>query len=259
MNTQPADWQSSSGQPLPDDGEIHVWRIPLDRPAEQVTRLDALLSADEHERADRYKADEVRREYIVGRGALRILLGGYLGIAPQAVAFEYEQRGRPVLAGGSHSLGLSFNLTNARDLALAAFVHGSRIGIDLESNRRRVELNDVARHFFSPAECAALFALPAALQRQGFFNAWTRKEAYLKARGAGLSRPLDRFEVSLAPGEPPRLLKDATDPGAELRWSLLDLDNLPGYTAALAVEGFPTHIACFDFQIQFTAEKNQRV
>jgi len=249
MNDQPAVWQPSSGQPLPGDGEIHVWRIRLDQPVDEVARLSALLSADECERASRYRVDEVRREYIVGRGALRVILGAYLGISPQQVAFIYEQHGRPLLAESLRGFGLSFNLTNARDLALAAFVHGRGIGIDLESNRRRVELRDVARHFFSPAECAVLFALPETLQRQGFLNAWTRKEAYLKARGTGLSRPLDRFEVSLAPDEPARLLSDATDPGAERLWSLVALQGLPGYTAALAVEGFPTRLAGFDFQI----------
>jgi 4'-phosphopantetheinyl transferase len=247
MDDQTTPWQPSATQSLPETGEIHVWCIRLDCPAEQVARWSALLAPDELERAARYRVDEVRREYVVGRGTLRALLGGYLRIEPRQVEFEYGPRGRPALAGRLRGHPLNFNLSNARDLALAAFVNGRGIGVDLESNRRRVALQDVAGRFFSPAECAALFALPEDLQRQGFLNAWTRKEAYLKARGTGLARPLDRFEVSLAPGEPARLLKDTSDPGAEQRWSLVALEGLPGYTAALAVEGRPRRLRCFDF------------
>jgi 4'-phosphopantetheinyl transferase len=247
MDDLKANWLPSTGALFPGDGEVHIWRIRLDCSADQTGRLAGLLSPDEKERAARYRIDEVRREYIVGRAALRILLANYLGDSPQAIPFAYEERGRPVLAHTHCASGLCFNLSNARILALAAFTQGRRIGIDLESNKRRVELNDVAARFFAPAERAALFDLPADRQRQAFFNCWTRKEAYLKARGMGLSRPLDRFEVSLAPGEPARLLSDALDPGAPGRWSLVSVDGLPGYTAALAVDGPPTRIACYDF------------
>ncbi len=247
MDDLKADWLPSTGAQIPVEGEIHIWRIRLDCPAGQTARLAALLSPDEEERAARYRIDEVRREYIVGRAALRLLLASYLGDAPRAIAFAYEERGRPVLAQNHCASGLCFNLSNARVLALAAFTRGQRIGVDLESNKRRVELMDVAARFFAPAERAALFGLAVDRQRQAFFNCWTRKEAYLKARGMGLSRPLDRFEVSLAPGEPARLLSDATEPDAPGRWSLVSVNGLPGYTAALAVEGSPSHITCFDF------------
>jgi 4'-phosphopantetheinyl transferase len=247
MDNLKMDWlPSAGGHPL-GDGEIHVWRIRLDCPKEEIDRLAALLSPDEQERAARYRIEEVRREYVVGRGVLRTLLAGYLGSDAQAVRFAYEERGRPVLAAVQCASGLCFNLSNARVLALAAFAHGQQIGIDLEWNKRRVELKDVAARFFAPAERAALFDLPVDRQRQAFFNCWTRKEAYLKARGMGLSRPLDRFEVSLAPGEPARLLSDATDPEAPGHWSLVNLDGLAGFTAALAVEGSPTSIASYDF------------
>jgi 4'-phosphopantetheinyl transferase len=226
---------------------VHVWRVRLDWPDPQVARLAALLSADEQERAARYRYYELCREYTAGRGALRILLGNYLGIAPSEVAFAYEKRGRPLLAKTIDTERLTFNLSNARDLALIAFTRGREIGVDLESDRRTLEMKDVATHFFAPAECAALFALPETVQRQAFFNCWTRKEAYLKARGLGLSRPLDRFQVTLVPGEAVRLLQDDTDPGAEQRWSLAALDGLGGYTAALAVEGRAYSLSCFDF------------
>jgi 4'-phosphopantetheinyl transferase len=247
MDDLKANWLPSASAPSLEDGAVHVWRIRLDLPTDQTAQLIGLLAPDEQERAARYRIDEVRREYIVGRAALRILLAGYLGIQPRTVALAYEERGRPVLALSQCANGLCFNLSNARVLALAAFTQGRQIGIDLESNKRRVELKDVAARFFAPAERAALFDLPVDRQRQAFFNCWTRKEAYLKARGMGLSRPLDRFEVSLAPGAPARLLSDASDPGAPGRWSLVSVDGLPGFTAALAVEGVPTQFDCYDF------------
>jgi 4'-phosphopantetheinyl transferase len=240
-------WRMPLTHPSLAAGDVHVWRVRLDWPEPQVTRLSALLSPDEHERSERYRFAELRREYTAGRGALRLLLGRYLGVDPAGVAFDYEARGRPLLAPPLAAGGLTFNLSNARDLALIAFARGRAIGVDLESISRTLELKDVARHFFAPAECAALFALPESQQRQAFFNCWTRKEAYLKARGMGLSRPLDRFEVTLLPGEPARLLKDDTDPDAWRRWSLTALDGLPGYTAALAAEGRLDCLSCFDF------------
>jgi 4'-phosphopantetheinyl transferase len=247
MDDLKAEWLPGSSAVFPEESVVHIWRIRLDCPSEQTARLAGLLAPDEQARAARYRIDEVRREFIVGRAALRILLAGYLGIEPRAVAFAYEERGRPILAQSQCANGLCFNLSNARVLALAAFTRGRQIGIDLESNKRRVELNDVAARFFAPSERTALFDLPLDRQRQAFFNCWTRKESYLKARGMGLSRPLDRFAVSLAPGEPARLLSDASDPDAPGHWSLVSVDRLPGYTAALAVEGAITHIDCYDF------------
>jgi 4'-phosphopantetheinyl transferase len=240
-------WRPPLARPSLTDGDVHVWRVRLDWPEAQIAPLEALLSADEQERAARYRYYELRREYTAGRGALRVLLGNYLGIAPSEVVFTYEKRGRPRIAKSLTADRLSFNLSNARDLALIAFTRGREIGVDLESDRRTIEMKDVAAHFFAPAECAALFALPENEQRQAFFNCWTRKEAYLKARGLGLSRPLDRFQVTLVPGEPARLLNDETDPGAEERWSLAALAGLAGYTAALAVEGPAYRLSCFDF------------
>ncbi|HEX9012321.1 MAG TPA: 4'-phosphopantetheinyl transferase superfamily protein [Anaerolineaceae bacterium] len=244
MNTP---WLSPPFSLILSQDEVHVWRVPLDPPDEEAARFASLLAPDEAARAARYRYAELRREYVVGRGALRALLGAYLGAAPRQVALDYEDRGRPVLAANFAGSGLRFNLSNARDLALIAITRGRGVGVDLESDRRRIVLRDVAARFFAPAECERLFALPEDTQRQAFFDCWTRKEAYLKARGTGLSRPLDRFEVAFAPGQPAALLKDETDPGAPDRWSLTALEGLPGYTAALAVEAREFRLACFEF------------
>ncbi|HTP85308.1 MAG TPA: 4'-phosphopantetheinyl transferase superfamily protein [Bryobacteraceae bacterium] len=211
-------------------GEVHVWRVALDRPAEPFRTL---LSPDEMARAAKFRVPNGAERYIVGRGVLRTLLGRYTGVEPAGIVFVHNQFGKPEVPGTN----VCFNLSHSHGQALAAFTRGRAIGVDIERIREEVMREKIAERFFSPAEARALAALPADHQAQGFFNCWTRKEAWIKARGEGMSIPLSSFEVSLAPGEPARLL--ATRPDAEEagRWSLAALDCEPGFAAAVAVAG----------------------
>jgi 4'-phosphopantetheinyl transferase len=212
---------------------VYVWKIALDQPPDVVAGLRGLLSADELARADKFRVERGAERYIVGRGVLRTLLGRYTGVPPQTLVFAYNEFGKPGLAGSD----VCFNLSHSHGAALVAVTRGRAIGVDIERVREEVMRERIAERFFSPAEARALAGLPPGQQAQAFFNCWTRKEAWIKARGQGLSISLDSFEVTLAPGEPARLV--ATRPDAEEagRWSLRVLDCEPGFAAALAVSG----------------------
>lgn len=219
-------------------GVVHVWAVDLDPPPALAAALTRLLAPDERERAARFRFDEHRRRYAVGRGALRTLLGAYLGERPEAVRFAYGPRGKPELAGAPPGL-LGFNLSNSEDLALVGFLRGREIGVDVEYLKPMSDLAQIAERFFCAAETAKLLALPEERRREAFFNCWTRKEAYLKAVGEGLAAPLDSFEVTLAPDEEARMLYLKGDAEAAARWHYRHLRPAPDYLGALTVEGEP--------------------
>jgi 4'-phosphopantetheinyl transferase len=148
---------------------------------------------------------------------------------------RYGPHGKPHLAGEFDG-ALQFNLAHSHELALFAFARGPELGIDLEWLQPLQDLEQIAARFFSPRENAVLRTLPKSQWVQAFFNCWTRKEAYLKATGDGLARPLEHFDVSLAPGKPARLLYVEGDARESERWFLRALTPAPGYAAALAVE-----------------------
>ena len=218
-------------------GHIHVWSLRLDPPPERVEELGRALSADEWTRANRFRFDRHRRQYVVGRGALRALLATYLGTHPELVTFSYGPRGKPYLAAPSAAGGLQFNLSNSDERALVGFVRGIEIGVDIEYMKPMPDLEQIAERFFSLSEREALRSLPPEVKPEGFFNCWTRKEAYLKAVGEGLAAPLDSFDVTLAPGEPPRMLTLEGDAARAARWSFRHFRPAEQYIGALAIEG----------------------
>ena len=193
-----------------------------------------LLSDDERQRASRFAFDRDARRYIVARARLRQLLGVRLSVPPQSVAFVYGAHGKPGLARQFAHAGLCFNVSHCDDVAVYAFAHGRAVGIDVEAIRVVVDADVIAARLFARRENEAYQALDPREKPLGFFNCWTRKEAFIKAVGDGLSRPLDRFEVSLAPGEPAKLLRVENTPGDESGWSLDSLFPAPGYVAAVA-------------------------
>ena len=229
-------------------GEIHVWSIRLDPPPERVERLGRLLAPDEWERANRFRFDKHRRQYVVGRGALRTLLGAYLGVRPEEVRFTYGHRGKPFLAPPLDAGGLFFNLSNSDELALAGFLRGVEIGVDVEYLRAMPDCEQIAERFFSESERTVLRGIPAAQKEETFFNCWTRKEAYLKAVGEGLAAPLDSFDVTLAPGDPPRMLTLEGDAERAGRWFFHHLRPAEDYIGAVAVEGGEWDVKTWSFE-----------
>jgi 4'-phosphopantetheinyl transferase len=215
--------------------EVHVWRASLSASATRLADYQAILADDERNRAARFRNPRHGAHYTVGRGVLRMLLGRYLNQPPQDIRFSYSQYGKPFIEDTAATL--RFNLSHSQDLALYAFTQQREIGIDIEYIRSVPSRDQIAEQFFSPNETQALRALPAAQQAVGFFNCWTRKEAYIKAHGEGLSLPLDQFDVTLAPGEPAILLDTRVASDRAERWALHALQPGANYLAALAVEG----------------------
>ncbi|MEK7277570.1 MAG: 4'-phosphopantetheinyl transferase superfamily protein [Chloroflexota bacterium] len=222
---------------------IQLWSLSLDALAPDLHRFDSILSADERARSDRFHFRRDRERFIVCRGALRIILGRSLGIEPEAVRFQYGPNGKPGLA---HDTSLRFNVSHSREAALIAVARGTEIGVDIERIRHEADFEMMAGRFFSRREAAAQRALPESQSVNAFFKCWTRKEAYLKARGDGLSFPLDGFDVSV--GGEAALLENRVDPDEVGRWSLRDVsDEAAGYAAALAVEGADWEVARWQF------------
>jgi 4'-phosphopantetheinyl transferase len=231
----------SDWQPAPEKligvsaAEAHLWRVPIDVEPSYVDCLHGLLSHDERERAARYRFERDRRRFIAARGVLRILTGRYLSTAPHKLSFEYGPNGKPFLSG--FKTDLHFNVAHSHGLALIGFTLGHRIGVDVENVDRSLDVESIASRFFSAQEVSALMALPPEQRRKAFFACWTRKEAYIKARGEGLSFGLKDFSVSVAPSDPPALLNVRQEPGETARWRYLPIDAGSSYAAAAAVEG----------------------
>jgi 4'-phosphopantetheinyl transferase len=223
---------------------VHVWPVSTLAPDTVVERFESLLSPDEIERAARFRFEHLQRSFILARGALRVLLGRYLNTAPRELEFSYGSKGKPALAA-PHISQLQFNASHSGGLALFAFTMDCELGVDVESIRRMPDIEDVAKRFFCAEETAELMSLPAAEREHGFFLCWTRKEAYIKATGEGLSMPLDGFRVTLRPHEPAGFVHFACDPIAAQAWTLHDLTPAPRYAAALAYRDSPRPFAAF--------------
>ncbi len=195
----------------------------------------SLLSAAEQERARRFAFGRDARRFIVCRARLRQLLGARLGVRPESVELVYGARGKPALANSGRN-SLRFNLSHRDDVAVYALSSGREVGIDVEAIRPLPDADAIAAHFFSRCEHAAYRALDPFDQPLGFFQCWTRKEAFIKALGEGLSHPLDSFDVSLAPGAPAELLRVGRGPGVDRGWRLASFFPAPGFVAAVAAE-----------------------
>jgi 4'-phosphopantetheinyl transferase len=220
-------------------GEVHSWCASLDVPAETSARLYATLTPDERTRSARFQFERDQQRFIVAHGVLRDLLGCYLQTQPGQIRFVYNAFGKPDLSPAFGSR-LKFNLSHSAGLALIAIAADSNVGIDLEDIRAQSDYAEIARRFFSAAEINHLTALPSHLYAEAFFSCWTKKEAYLKACGEGLARPLNSFSVPLTtdPAHTPvDLYVVSNDIVPVERWSLYTLRPAPGYIGALAIEG----------------------
>ncbi len=213
--------------------DVDIWSFPLDVEPARLEALRTGLSLDENERAERFVFPRHRDRFRAGRGQLREILARYLQLAPSAVAFEYSPQGKPRLAGQA---AVRFNLSHSEHEAVVAVARDREVGIDIERVRPTVECEPLAQRFFAPAETAALLALPSSARPRAFYEYWTCKEAFLKAKGGGLNIPLDEFEVSVDAGSA-RIVRAAWDPLEAGRWSLSVLPAPPGFAAALVVEG----------------------
>jgi 4'-phosphopantetheinyl transferase len=209
--------------------ELHVVCFRLDHP---VNGALSLLDEDERARAARFVFERDRRRFVAAHAWVRITLAGYLDLDPASLRLATGPHGKPHLVGAP--IDLRHNLSHAGDRALLAVALGHEVGVDIECERA-IDVPGLSQRFFAPSEAEAIRALPGAEQLQGFLRCWTRKEAFIKARGDGLSFPLRGFEVSLAEAVSPQtLIACAADPDALLRWRVAGLPAESGYTAAVA-------------------------
>lgn len=240
-------WAPPPAELALEPGRVHVWRAGLEPAPDVLRRLEATLSDDERARAARFVFPQHRVRYAAGRGILRELLGRYLGRDPRSLRFRYTPHGKPELDEPVTSGSVRFNLSNCEAMALVAFVQGREVGVDVEELRPMPDGISIAERFFSAPENEVFRSLAAEVRDRAFFNCWTRKEAYIKAVGEGLSMPLDRFDVAFAPGEPAALLATRPDPAEVERWTLREVDPGPGWIGALMVEGRDWTVECWDW------------
>jgi 4'-phosphopantetheinyl transferase len=225
-----------STRPPLNERATHVWRIQVDRP-DEADALVPLLSETERQRANSCYFAKDRTRFVIAHGMLRRILAGYAGIDADALSFDAGEFGKPSLRSDHAREGLEFNLSHSGDLALLAVSESGPVGVDIQRWDERAELLDIASRFFSTAECESLRTLAGSpsLVIDAFYAAWSRKEAYLKATGHGVSRGLQHFDVTLSPAEPARLLADRLDPLGVTRWVLASISVTEGYSAALCV------------------------
>jgi 4'-phosphopantetheinyl transferase len=247
MTDQSTLWASPPPHLVLNHADVHIWRIALDQPAARLPLYAQHLAPDEVTRAQRFYFEHDRQHFTVGRGALRMILSRYAGIAPSQLQFTYSSYGKPALAEATGGATLRFNLSHSAGLALCAVTRNREVGVDIEGMRTLTELKQISSQFFSTNENTTLHALPEAIQTEAFFTCWTRKEAYIKAIGEGLSMPLDSFDVSLVPGEPAALLAVRGTQEEAARWLLRELFPGPGYVAAVVVEGQDWQVQCWQW------------
>jgi 4'-phosphopantetheinyl transferase len=228
--------------------DAHVWAAPLEVPPEVQTRLAATLSADERERAARFKFENLRHRFITGRGRLREILGRYLNTDPATLEFAYCNHGKPSLASKGPGTEIQFNLAHSSELALFAFTRAGEIGVDVERIRPVKDMEELVARFFSPRETGLFREVAADDRPAAFFNLWTRKEAMLKATGEGIAGSLDSIEVTLLPGEPARVVRIAGDAQSATQWSLRELSPAEGFVGAVAVRAREVRVQCWQWR-----------
>lgn len=224
-------------------GDVHVWFVELTADIDTVEACTHCLSEEEKVRASRFRMEHLSTDFVLSHGALRALLGCYLDTSPERIVFAQGPRGKPRVSYPGAEL--KFNMAHAGRFAAYALGVDCEVGIDIEAIRPMPDQESVVRRFFSREECEDWLAFDIAERNEAFFRCWTRKEAFIKALGEGLSKPLDSFRVSLLPEAPAASVYVAGDPAATAKWSLHSLVPAEGYVAALAVPMPQCHVSIF--------------
>lgn len=238
-------WLDPSDDLILNEAEAHVWRADLELNQCFQSSFLELLSPDEKKRAQKFRFAKDCRNFIAARGILRLLIGKYLELKPTEISFQYSKFGKPGIANNND---LQFNLSHSQNMALFAFTKKFQVGIDVEWVNPAIEAKDIAANFFSANEVRKLLLLPEQQQALGFFNCWTRKEAFIKAVGEGLSFPLHKFEVSLEPDKPAKLLATDWDPKAVSTWSIYSISPGANLIGSLAIEGLVEKVKFWNWQ-----------
>jgi 4'-phosphopantetheinyl transferase len=238
-------WGIAPGQPCLSEDEIHVWASCLDV-APTISAVFAVsLSEGERMRAKKFRFRQHQNFFIAGRGLLRAIMSYYLQVEPARVEFKYNLQGKPDLTRPFDSSGIHFNLAHSEDLALFAVTRIGPVGIDVERIRVNEDARELMNWFCSPRERELFDNLAAQEKQLAFFNLWTRKEAFLKATGEGITQLLNQVEVAFRPGEPARFIAVSGDSERAYRWSVHDLSPAPDFVAAVAIQAKNVRLRCW--------------
>lgn len=218
--------------PLP-EATVHLW-VGFTDDDTILRSFHEILSPEEKARVARYRIDADCRRATLGKGMVRMLLARYLSVPHETVAVAPDAQGKPSLTGAHADSSIAFNTAHSGEGVVVAFARGVALGVDVETARRKADHEKLARRYFAADEADALLRLPEAARAAAFLRAWTRKEAFLKALGTGLRRPLNSFSVSLQPDEAARLIRVSDQPEEAAHWELRDLDLGADYVAAVA-------------------------
>ena len=240
-------WNAPPTQLLLSRKDVNIWRAVLDLPSKNVQELKGSLSIDEMMKAERFSFERDKSHFIIARGILRLILACYLSVEPGAIRFCYEKDGKPRLQNAFGKTGIQFNLSHSEGLALYVFTRGHEVGVDLERIRDLPEMEQIVEQFFSVRERVVFRTLPTSEKQETFFRWWTRKEAFIKATGEGLSYILGRFDAVLAEGKsvgPSGILGGAKEGP---RWSMWDVRPAEEFSGAVVVEGGGWDIQCWQW------------
>jgi len=240
-------WQIPPDDLILSSNDVHLWRAKLDQSDECVKQLTQMLSVEEQRKSERFHFDKDTKYFIVTRGVLRTILSRYLRVEPNRLQFGYRSNGKPYLTEKLNGEEICFNLSRSHSLSLYAFTRSRQIGVDIEYIVPIKEADQIVARFFSSYERTMWQQLPKDKKQEAFFHCWTRKEAYIKARGEGLSLPLDQFDVSFAPGEPAALFVTSGASDESSRWLLRALQPGPGYVGALVVDSHDWGLKCWEW------------
>ena len=241
-------WNEPPTHPLLSRQEVHIWRAFLEVPSQSVQKLKGSLSIDERMKAERFSFERDRNQFIAARGILRLILGCYLSIEPGAIQFCYDKNGKPRLQNAFGKTGVQFNLSHSEGLAMYVFTKDHEVGVDIEYMLDMPESKEIVEQFFSVRERVIFDTLPTSEKQETFFNWWTRKEAFTKAVGTGLSYPLDSFDALLAERKSVDSLVILGDVQGGPRWTIWDVRPAEEFAGAVAVEGRGRDIQCWQWQ-----------
>lgn len=237
-------WQSATTPPDLGERDVQIWHLPLSINDGRLEQCLQVLATEETERAAKFAFPYLRQRYIAAHGMLRLILGAVLNREPASLEFRKGDHGKPFLMGEE----LQFNLSHSHEHGLLAVTGMTEIGVDIEGLGRKVDTGGIAERFFSEQEAAELLALEADAQRHGFFNLWTRKEAWLKATGIGISEGLNKVEFNCRPGDPARLLRINGGEQAAKNWHVRTFSTpASGFIGSVAIEAEPAKIQFFAY------------
>ena len=241
----PPTWTAASSPPELSRGEIQIWHLPLVVDDALLEQCLGVLGVEEHARATKFAFPYLRQRYIAAHGMLRMILAAILNCDAGDLEFRSGEHGKPYLVGDA----LQFNLSHSEEQGMLGVTTLGELGVDVESMERKVEIQGIAQRFFSERETEELFQLESTEQCEGFFNLWTRKEAWLKATGIGISNGLNKIEFNCRPGEPARLLQIEGDEAEAANWHVHTFSTpAVGFVGSVAVREKPEKISFLAFE-----------